>query len=229
MDTYRLTSDNLLRYLDTLRTRVQQSRFPVAVTGAGISVASGVPLVGDTIDGVPLRQFFTPDMLRSDPAKYFDVYRTLLQRWRQARPNKGHYALAQAGTWVITQNIDGLHRDAGSRHVIELHGNLRELLCRGCAAIYPSQLAWRETIPRCARCGLSLEPGIVLEGQRVRHFSRAVDWVGRADLLMVIGTRLEMNPVRRLPEIARASGADVVWINADAERILPQLLARRTV
>jgi NAD-dependent deacetylase len=229
MGTYTLTIDNLDQYLDSLRSRFQQSRFAVAVTGAGISAASGVPLVGETMDGVPLRQFFTAELLRDDPAKYFDVYRTMLQGWRQARPNKGHYALARAGTWVITQNIDGLHRDAGSRHVIELHGNLRELLCRGCGHIYPSQLAWLESIPRCARCGLSLEPGIVLEGQRVRHFSRAVDWVGRAEVLMVIGTRLEMNPVRKLPEIALANGADVVWINSEAERILPQLLSWTTV
>jgi NAD-dependent deacetylase len=224
MKMYRLTSDNLPQYREVLRSRLSQSRFAVAVTGAGISAASGVPLVSDTIDGVPLRRFFTVDLLQRDPARYFDLYRTFLDRWRKASPNNGHYALARAGTWVITQNIDGLHRDAGSRHVIELHGNLRELLCRGCDAIYPSQLAWRAAIPRCAECGVILEPGVVLEGQPVRHFSRAVDWVGRAEVLLVVGTRLEMDPVVKLPAIAETSGADVVWINSDAERILPQLL-----
>ncbi|WP_188880556.1 SIR2 family NAD-dependent protein deacylase [Alicyclobacillus cellulosilyticus] len=195
----------------------------VVITGAGISRASGLPLGHDRVDGVPLEIVFEPRFFQEDPVRFYALYRHLLTWWQQAVPNAAHVAIAKRGAWVITQNIDGLHRRAGSSRVIELHGNLRELRCGACGQIYRSDLVFREPVPRCRLCGRLLSPGFTMEGQPVRHFARAVDWVGQADALLVIGTQLAKEPVRRLPEIARRNRRLVVWINEEAEVWVPRL------
>ncbi|MCL6453270.1 MAG: iron dicitrate transport regulator FecR [Alicyclobacillus sp.] len=208
-----------------LRRRLRSARLQVAITGAGMSRASGLPLLSETVAGVPLREFFRQSILRERPRRYYDLYRAILSRWGTVRPNAGHVALAQAGVWVITQNVDGLHRLAGSRRLIELHGNFRELRCESCGAIFPSEQVWREAVPRCATCTAVLKPGIVLEGEQVRHAALAADWVGQADVLWVIGTKLEMRPVAQLPSAVR-TGTMVVRVNQSCERWLPYLLGR---
>ncbi|MCL6515749.1 Sir2 family NAD-dependent protein deacetylase [Alicyclobacillus sp.] len=224
MREIQVSSGNVSDVSAQLRPLLTRARFLVAVTGAGISRASGLPLLRETIDGVPLAWFFRRESLDEAPERYYDLYRRLLSEWRHARPNPAHLGLARHGVWVITQNIDGLHRDAGTEHLIELHGNLRELRCPGCGALYAAELVWRTHVPACARCGRVLHPGVTLEGEQIRHFSLAVDWVGRCEVLYVVGTSLKMDPVRRLPELARRNGAWVVWINREAERLLPRLL-----
>ncbi|OFW74891.1 MAG: hypothetical protein A2201_04830 [Alicyclobacillus sp. RIFOXYA1_FULL_53_8] len=176
--------------------------------------------------GVPLQDFFRASFFYSQPRRYYEVYRSAMQKWRSARPNPAHFALAQRGAWVITQNVDGLHRDAGTTHLIELHGNLRELHCPRCEIILDSERALANELPICPQCKGILHPGISLEGQEVRHYSRAVDWIGRCEVLLVVGTTLDRDPVQDLPQIAQQSGAQVVWINKNAESVLPKLLAR---
>ncbi|WDM03097.1 iron dicitrate transport regulator FecR [Alicyclobacillus cycloheptanicus] len=193
-----------------------------------MSKASGLPLVNETVAGIRLRDLFRPQLLNTDPKRFYEAYRVILNEWRSSAPNPAHIALAKRGAWVITQNIDGLHRDAGSEHVIELHGNLRELRCPSCDQIYGSQLAWEAAVPRCPACKDVLRPGITLEGEEVRHFSRALDWVGRAEVLLIVGTKLEMEPVRRLPAVAKRNGARFIEVNRDAERILPKILSFET-
>lgn len=211
--------------LQTWRSKVEAARFVVAITGAGISSASGLPLIEQSVADVSLRDFFRPDLLIRRPKQYYDIYRSVLLQWRSAAPNRAHVALANFGVWVITQNIDGLHRDAGTGHLIELHGNLRELRCPKCDTKYNSALVWRESVPFCPGCSHVLYPGVTLEGEEVRHFARAVDWVGRAEVVLVIGTNLNMHPVLQLPRIAKDNGATVMVINCDAETILPELFS----
>lgn len=211
--------------LDEWHSKICSARFIVAVTGAGISSASGLPLVDQTISNIPLRDFFRADLLVENPERYYDAYRTVQLQWRSAVPNQAHVALADYGVWVITQNIDGLHRDAGTKHLIELHGNLRELRCPRCDTKHSTKMVWQVTVPQCPGCGHVLYPGITLEGEQVRHFARAVDWVGRAHVVLVIGTNLEMHPVRLLPSVARNNGATLMVINHSAEQVLPQLLS----
>lgn len=199
----------------------------VAITGAGLSRASGLPLLDTVVHGVPLREFFRGDLLRDDPSGFYKLYRELLDSWERAEPNPGHVALARSGFAVITQNIDGLHRAAGSQHVIELHGNFRELRCPACDLIESSARAFSMAVPKCPRCEAVMKPGVVLEGDEVRHISQAIDWVGRADVVLVVGTKLEMYPARRIPEAIRRDGL-VVDIHHDAEDILPELLPIRT-
>ncbi|MCL6592404.1 MAG: iron dicitrate transport regulator FecR [Alicyclobacillus sp.] len=210
--------------LPQIREWAANCRFLVALTGAGISRASGLPLLQETIEDVPLSEFFRPALWQQDPARYYELYRRILSEWRHALPNAAHRALALRNAWVITQNIDGLHRDAGTRHLLELHGNIRELLCPTCDLTLNSQLVWTVEIPRCPQCQNVLHPGITLEGEPVRHIALATDWAGRAELFLVIGTQLAMEPVRALPDIARQNGALVVWLNEAAERAVPHLL-----
>lgn len=209
-----------------LHHKIDNARFLVAVTGAGISLASGVPLLREEVEGVPLQEFFGATFFHSQPQRYYDVYRTAMQKWRSVHPNAAHFALADRGVWVITQNVDGLHRDAGTTHLIELHGNLRELHCPKCEIILDSERALANDLPCCPQCDGILHPGISLEGQEVRHYSRAVDWIGRSEVLLVVGTSLDRAPVQDLPQIAKESGSEVIWVNSDAESVLPKLLAR---
>ncbi|WP_436664411.1 SIR2 family NAD-dependent protein deacylase [Alicyclobacillus acidoterrestris] len=203
-------------------------RNTVALTGAGISVASGLPLGNEAVNGIPLNALFLFDTWTQRPNQAYDAYRSILSRWRQASPNAAHRVLAAHQIRIITQNIDGLHRDAGSRDVIELHGNLRELVCLTCESVFSSDLALQHSIPSCPTCGKQLFPGFIMEGHPVRHIARAVEWVAAAEYLLVIGTQLAMDPVRRLREIARERGADVFWISDKAEHWLPVLFGETT-
>ena len=227
MDFYEQTISSS-KQIDSIRSIITQSRFFVAVTGAGISVASGLPLLDVQVEGLPLREVFRSRLLLENPRAYYEVYRNALQGWLKALPNPAHGALARSGAWVVTQNIDGLHRDSGSAHLIELHGNLRELRCQGCNGIFSSDLAFQQAVPECPGCKKTLFPGFTLEGGKVRHFSLASDWVGRAEVLLIVGTQLAMEPVRQLPNIARRNGAAVYWVSQQAEHILPELLKPMT-
>lgn len=195
----------------------------VAVTGAGISVASGLPLGTEQIGEINLQSFFRRELWGDKPSEAYQAYRTILSSWRKAIPNRAHQMLAVQQIRVITQNIDGLHRDAGSEGVIELHGNLRELRCPSCEAVYSSELVWEADIPNCPRCRSQLYPGITLEGEPVRHFARAVEWVASADAVVIVGTQLSMDPIRQLREIAQDNGALLIWISDCAEQWIPIL------
>lgn len=199
----------------------------VAITGAGISVQSGLPTGTDLVMGVPLPEFFRSRVWIEQPSKAYEVYRKILEQWRRARPNQAHVALAHAGIRIITQNIDGLHSDSGSQDVIELHGNLRELLCRNCGTRLPSAYAAEpcESFPRCPTCTSMLLPGIVLEGEEVRHMARATEWVLRSQVTLIVGTELNMAPIRNVREAATKNAAQVIWISEDAESWVPQWIS----
>ena len=221
------TSHTTLKYKKDITKEIlesiQHAQFLVAITGAGTSKASGLPLLGDMIDGVPLSQFFDGSIFRADKERFYDSYRKVLRLFLQATPNPAHLALAERETFVITQNIDGLHRIAGSERVLEIHGNIRELRCINCGLVESSMRALRYPVPRCPDCDEVLHPGITLEGEEVRHISRATDWAGRADLMLIVGTQLFAHPVSKLPEATRA-GTPIFEINENAEVLLPVLL-----
>ncbi len=199
----------------------------VALTGAGISVESGLPTVNDVVAGIPLRILFQPSIWREQPLQAFQAFREMAREWQTKRPNRAHLALARARVPVITQNIDGLHWAAGSEHVIELHGNLRELRCRACEGIFQSELAWDEALPRCPTCGHVLWPGFVLEGEQVRHIARAMEWVAAARGLLIVGTELHMKPVRTLYEVAKRNNLEIAWVVDHAEDWVPCLVGER--
>lgn len=205
--------------VNTIRMNQRRANDIIAVTGAGISVESGLPVGENSVLGLPLPEFFRTAVWMRDPAFAYRVLRSMLRDWRGASPNLAHRVLAKANVRIITQNIDGLHRDAGTKHLIELHGNLRELSCRTCGAVFPSSYTFdvQIDVPICPTCNSILLPGVVLEGEEVRHVARAMEWVLDSRLLLVIGTELNMDPVRRLREACQQNAGDVVWITSDAE------------
>ena len=204
--------------------RIKTARNPVALTGAGISLASGIPLENGTIDDKQVCRIFDPDYFHRHPREYYDLYERILNAWRSAVPNAAHFALSKAGCRVVTLNIDGLHRDAGTNDLIEMHGNLRELRCRRCEAIFDSWSCLNTKPPLCPTCQSVLHPGICLEGDEVRHFSLAHEWVERCDVFLIIGTSLSDSPACELPLVAQKNGIDIIRIDSDAEQVVERLL-----
>jgi NAD-dependent deacetylase len=190
----------------------------VALTGAGISTASGIPdfrsptgiwAEVDPFEVASLRAFLR------DPQRVWDFYRPRIDLLLDARPNRAHVALAELERRrlieaVVTQNIDMLHSRAGSRGVVEVHGSIRSSTCLGCGRDETldgvlAQLAERPA-PLCPACGEILKPGVVLFGELLpaAAMDRATELARRAELMLVVGSSLEVWPVAGLPLESRA-------------------------
>ena len=204
-------------------------RLNVALTGAGISTESGLPdfrSKGGLWAGVDPTRVASASAFRRDPDAFYAFYRTRLDTLAHALPNAAHRALARleamrAVHLVVTQNVDGLHQQAGTREVVEVHGNLREARCAGCGAVSPigdMAGALREGMrPRCVRCGGLLRPNVVLfeEMLPARAYERAEAACRECDVLLVVGSSLEVYPVAGLPSLAREHGARLIIVNRD--------------
>lgn len=243
--------------LEELARAIVRGGGAAALTGAGISVASGIPDFRSP-RGLWSRfdpmEYATIEAFRADPEKVWRFLRELERIVRGARPNAAHRALAalEEQGWlegIATQNVDGLHQAAGSRRVIELHGSGRALVCLGCGRRYPAaERAGLGDPPRC-RCGRILKPDAVLFGEMLPlgAYERALALVRGVPVLLVIGTSAAVYPVAELPREARAAGALVCEFNLEpteltggvaqltirgpADRTLPALLeavARRS-
>lgn len=213
----------------------------VALTGAGMSQESGVPTFRDALTGLWSRydpmELATPDAYRRNPARVFGWY---LSRWRRVRevsPHAGHRALAQlegafAELVVVTQNVDGLHRRAGSRDIIELHGSLEAFRCfdggHPCGIDRIEMLAPTEDTevepPACETCGSPVRPGVVWFGEMLPPgaVERAWHLVQQSDVVLVIGTSSVVYPVAELPYVALAAGAEVIEINPQETPLTPR-------
>jgi NAD-dependent deacetylase len=122
---------------------------------------------------------------------------------------------------VITQNVDGLHQRAGSKHVIEIHGNAGRISCTRCSAEYRTEKIIdriaQQDVPTCDKCGGPLKPDVILFGEPLprRAFDQALKKVRSVDLLLAVGTSLEVYPAASLPEIAKKNGAKIVSIDSE--------------
>lgn len=210
----------------------QSARGTVVFTGAGLSIASGVPSfrgAGGLWTRYDPAEYASIQALRRDPAKVWGFLRELNDTLAAAAPNDGHRAIAELETvghvtHVITQNIDGLHQRAGSHRVIELHGSDRTLTCLdGGHAFARSDVEHLagEPVPRCPRCDSVLKPDVVLFGEELppAPFRRAEHALRHCDVLLVVGTSAEVYPAARLPGMARRAGASVWEINPVAELV----------
>ena len=202
----------------------------VVFTGAGVSTESGIP------------DFRSPGGVwsRTKPILFEDYCRdpqAQVEYWRQraethvqfadAQPNKAHQAFARWETQgrirgIITQNIDGLHQLAGSRHVLELHGTARKVGCLECGALYDAtvmleQFQQTQTVPRCARCGGLTKHATISFGQALSAevLREAIRWSREADLFFAIGSSLVVTPAADLPVLAKESGARLIIINRE--------------
>lgn len=198
---------------------LERRRPCVALTGAGISTESGIPdfrSAGGIWERYDPAEVAHIDAWRRDPARVWEFYALRLEVLAQAAPNDGHRALAELEErgWiraVVTQNVDGLHQQAGSRDVVEVHGSLREAQCIHCELRVPMEDAIDKLpLPPCPECGEILKPGVVMFGELLpaEAIERAQALAAEADLLLVVGSALEVHPVAGLPgETLRAGGA----------------------
>ena len=198
----------------------------VALTGAGISVASGIPdfrSPGGLWTVFSPEEYATIEVFERNPAKAWQLFRALGKVLAGKEPNAAHRALAEleglgllAG--IITQNIDNLHQQAGSRRIFEIHGDHQHLQCRRCDSVTPvaDDLYQATTMPHCEQCGAPLKPNVVLFGEAVRHLEAIHAFVADCDLLLVIGTSAQVYPAAALPTLVRQHGGRIVECNRES-------------
>ncbi len=203
---------------------IVNSKHLVAYTGAGISVASGIPTFSG--DGGIWSQFdptiFDIDFFCSNPsASWKGISELFSSYFKDARPNPAHYLLARMEKEgmvkaVITQNIDNMHREAGNREVIEYHGNTKWLICNHCGERYEADKISLNTLPpRCLEDQEVLKPDFVFFGEGIPSdaASKSVEEVTLADVVLIIGSTGAVMPAGMLPSIAKSNGAKVIEIN----------------
>ena len=205
----------------------------VALTGAGISVPSGIPDFRSPVTGIwadvdPMEVAHIT-AFRRNPVRFWQFYGERFSVLDGKQPNGAHRALAELEARglleaVITQNIDGLHRAAGTRDVIEVHGSVATASCSHCGAEVPLADVRRRAaeaqdgVPRCAADGTALKPDVVLFGELLddRAMTRASTLATAADLLVCVGSSLEVFPVAGLPRLTLAAGGDVAIVTRSA-------------
>jgi NAD-dependent deacetylase len=196
----------------------------VVLTGAGISTESGIP---DFRSAEGIWAQYDPfevahiDAFRRDPVRSWGFYAFRLDLLARAGPNDGHRALADLEARglvraVVTQNVDGLHARAGSRDVVEVHGSLREAECIHCGVRVPmADAVARLPCPPCPECGEIVKPGVVMFGEMLpaQAIARAQRLAAEAELLLVVGSSLEVYPIAGLPEQTLAVGGALAIVN----------------
>ena len=209
--------------LATAAAIVREARRVVVFTGAGVSAESGVPTFRAAANAlwneVDVRNFAYPDGYRRNQPNAWRWYSTRAAKVREVEPNPGHYAIADIERHVdefllVTQNIDNLHQRAGSKNVIELHGNLREARCFECEA----RSEWIDD-PVCGRCGGLLRPDVVMFEEMLPEgaLERASEAARSCDALLSVGTSNLVWPATEIPRYAQHHGAHVVIVNPDME------------
>lgn len=207
--------------VERLAELIRQSRSTVVLTGAGISVPSGIPDFRTPETGlwanVDPMEVAHIDVFERDPARFWSYYRPRFQSLGDKRPNAAHEALAElerqgliAG--VITQNIDRLHSAAGSRNVVEVHGSIETSSCRSCAASYGldemDALFGADGVALCASCASPVKPDVVLFGEMLPEpaMGRAQELAEAAELMICVGSSLAVFPVAGLPGVTLEQG-----------------------
>ncbi|CAN5129387.1 NAD-dependent protein deacetylase [soil metagenome] len=198
----------------------------VALTGAGISVPSGIPDfrtpgtgIWENVDPMEVAHI---DAWRADPARFWSFYGARFQTLGDKQPNAAHKALVELEAQgllygVITQNIDMLHRRAGTRELLEMHGSIATCSCLSCGARVKSSVVLAQledaTVPLCV-CGEPFKPDVVLFGEFLpeAELELATEMCAEVDLLLCIGSSLEVFPVAQLPGITLRHGGDVAIV-----------------
>ena len=234
--------------INLVRTLVRRAHRIAVLTGAGISAESGVPTFrGATGLWKQFRpeELATPQAFHRDPLLVWEWYEWRRSMIAQVKPNGGHEALAalerRANAFtLITQNVDGLHQQAGSENVLEVHGSIWRLRCTACDREWMDQTVRLSLPPRC-ECGAIARPAVVWFGEALPSgiWSKAEQAASSCDLLLVVGTSAVVYPAAGLVPSARESGAKIVEVNIEptpisslvdcaltgpAGELLPQLL-----
>jgi NAD-dependent deacetylase len=219
---------NTQREIERAAALIVNSKYVVALTGAGISTPSGVPDFRSPGSG--LWEKVNPLLIASSfsfrlqPQVFYEWARPLARKLLEAEPNPAHRALAELEEMgllkaVITQNIDNLHQKAGSKRVLELHGNMRQATCLKCHKVVSAQgmierFLEEGEVPYCS-CGGLLKPNVVLVGEQLPRWVLLEAWgeAERCDLMLVVGSSLEIVPAAEIPFVARRRGARAIVVN----------------
>ena len=218
------------QFPEELIRALRQARKVVVLTGAGISAESGIPTFRDPQDGLWSRfrpqDLATREAFERDPRLVWNWYEWRRRLVRQARPNPGHLALVRMESLLpdftlVTQNVDGLHALAGSRRLLELHGNILRNKCLGENLPMEPQPGDEGEPPVCSRCGSWLRPDVVWfgEGLPQQALDGALESTAQCDLFFAIGTSAAVSPAAELPVMALQGGALVVEINPEPTRL----------
>ena len=209
---------------DHLAELIRSAGSVVALTGAGVSVPSGIPDFRSPGTGlwanVDPMEVAHISVWRHEPERFWGFYGQRFAALEGKQPNGAHRALAELDIPIITQNIDGLHAAAGSRDVIEVHGSIATASCLACGATYSLAETRRRLeagVPRCD-CGEVLKPDVVLFGELLDEaaMARASELAEGADLLLCVGSSLEVYPVAGLPELTLARGGRLAVVTRSA-------------
>jgi NAD-dependent deacetylase len=250
-------SGQVLSEIEYAADLICQARYIVALTGAGISTPSGIPDFRSDGTGLWARdeplEVASQSTFRTAPEKFFAWFRPLVSSILDAQPNDAHRALSTLQengklNTIITQNIDILHQKAGATQVIEMHGSMSTLTCTQCYNKYEYRhylQAFLEDnlLPYCPSCGALLKPDVILFGEQLpqKAWQQAQIEARKCDLMIVIGSSLEVLPVAGLPMQAVDRGAHLIIINnvptylsvradiniyADAALVVPEIAKR---
>jgi NAD-dependent deacetylase len=226
------TMENCMDELITRAARdIVKAKKVVALTGAGMSVESGIA----TFRGKGgLWEKYEPEVyghihtLRTAPEKAWIMLREMEREILKAKPNPGHYALAELEKMgylssIITQNVDGLHHEAGNKEIIEFHGNMREVVCMQCGKrLKITKISIEDSPPRCA-CKGAFKPDAVFFGEAIPHsaLTRSQQESRVCGAMLVIGTSAVVTPAAYMPRIASSAGAKLIEINPEETELTP--------
>jgi len=206
---------------------IKKSKYAIVLTGAGVSTGSGIPDfrtpgkgIWEKVDPFKVTSITAFD---ENPQRFYYFYRPRIEMLSRVSPNPAHKAISQLEEMgyihcLITQNIDNLHQKAGSKKVIEVHGTLRKAICRRCGKIISSELLIqkmdesKEKIPYC-ECGGVFKPKVVLFGEMLPNLDNAIYESNRADLILTVGSSLQVSPANMLPQYCLNRGGKLVIVN----------------
>ncbi len=218
----------------TLIALLLTARRVVALTGAGVSQESGLRTFRDPQTGLWAKHrpedLASPEAFRHDPKLVWDWYAWRREALKGVRPNPGHYALVELEKHVpeftlITQNVDGLHRMAGSRNLYELHGNIQRVRCSECGRFAEDWVDDSQEVPRCEYCDGLLRPDVVWFGETLPRaaLEAAVEASRTCELFFSIGTSGVVQPAASLPYAAHNRGAALIELNPDPTPLTPKV------
>ena len=211
--------------LGYLKERLAKARSITILTGAGISADSGVPTFRGA-DGLwrnfRAEDLATPEAFARDPGLVWEWYNWRRELIATKRPNAAHEAVVELerrtpSFWLITQNVDGLHRAAGSQKLSEIHGNIWMVRCTTCGTIEENHDVPITILPSCGRCKGLLRPHIVWFGESLfsNDLTRCASALQSSEILLVIGTSGVVYPAAGFAEVAKEAGAFVAEINLE--------------
>jgi len=213
--------------MQALINQLKQAKNIVFMTGAGISAESGIPTFRDAQTGLwenyKAEELATPQAFEKDPQLVWKWYQWRRQLIAENKPNQGHDAITQlqqqlANVHLITQNVDGLHQESGSKNVIEFHGNIRNNKCSHCNHSETNIDNHSEYIPQCPTCKVNLRPAVVWFGESIPQYAseESIRLSSQADVFFSVGTSSNVYPAAGLVELAKQNNAVIVEVNPNA-------------